>query len=100
MLMEVNEGLKLGSENEQQGENKPNVPTGNDCRTTEHAANMVKMRSVKAGRLIFDLWYEPAQTSPRVSTHIPSRPLASNESPNSSSHMYGTFPSTRVGLDD
>lgn len=74
---------------------------GDDSCTKEHALDMVKIRSVEAGRFVFDLWYEPARTLPRPSTDTPQHPLASDGSASPfSSDPYIPIPSTQVELGD
>lgn len=98
MIMEVDEDSMFGSKIEQRNEDISNTSMDDQCCTGEHATNMVKIRSVKAGRLAFDLLYEHAETPLRLPTNTPSQPLASNESPSSPSDLYGT-PPTQMGLD-
>jgi hypothetical protein len=96
MIIKVNDRSKLSPDNEQWGEDLLNTPMEDKCCTGEHATNMVQIRSVRAGRLVFDLWYERAQTPLQVSTSTSRQPLASNRSANSaSSDLYGTFSSTQ-----
>jgi hypothetical protein len=97
MIMEVDEGPTLGPNNEQHGKDISNTITDDTYCTGEDATNMVKIRSVEAGRLVFDLWYEAAQVPPQLCTYVPSQPLASDGAPSSPSDLYGTFPSTQVG---
>jgi hypothetical protein len=96
-IMEVDEGPTLGPDNEQHGKDISNTITDDTYCTGEDATNMVKIRSVEAGRLVFDLWYEAAQVPPQLCTYVPSQPLASDGAPSSPSDLYGTFPSTQVG---
>jgi mitotic spindle assembly checkpoint protein MAD2B len=97
MIMEVDDGSRFSPDNEEE----PNTHPGDDPCTEEHAVDMVKIRSVEAGRFVFDLWYEPARTLPRPSTDTPHHPLASDGSASSSSSdPYIPFPSTRVELKD
>jgi mitotic spindle assembly checkpoint protein MAD2B len=101
IMVEMDEVSALSPDDKQQWENIPNTRTGDDCCTGGHAANMVQIRSVKAGRLVFELWYEPAQALAEPSTSTPGQPMASDESISSSpSDVYGTFPSTQMGLGD
>jgi len=58
--MEVDDRSNISSDDEQPGKDTLNTPTGGDCCTGELAAHMVKIWSVNAGRLDFDLWYEAA----------------------------------------
>lgn len=99
MITEMDEDPTFASDNEQQEKATIKTPTNDKCYTGEHATNMVKIRSVKAGGLAFDLWYEHAQTIPRLSAYTPSQPLASDGAPSSPSDLYGT-PPTQVELDD
>ena len=99
MVMEMDEEPTFDSDNEQQEKATPNTPTDDECCTGEHATNMVKIRSVKAGGLAFDLWYEHAKTIPRLSVYTPGQPLASDGAPSSPSDLYGT-PPAQVRLDD
>jgi hypothetical protein len=100
MIMEVDEGPRLGPDNEQQGKDVSNTITDDRCCTGEDATNMIKIRSVKAGSLVFDLWYEVAQMPPQLSICTPSQPLAFAGAPRSLSDLYSTFPSTQMGFDD
>jgi hypothetical protein len=95
IMVEMDEDSTLSADNKQQWENTPNTRTGDDCCTGGHAANTVKLRSVQAGRLLFELWYEPAPTLAEPSTSTPCQPMASDGPISSSpSDVYGTFPST------
>jgi hypothetical protein len=99
IMVEMDEVSALSPDDKQQWEDIPNTRTDDDCCTGGHAANMVQIRSVKAGRLVFELWYEPAQTLAEPSTSTPGQPMASDGSISSSpSDVYGTFPSTQMGL--
>lgn len=100
MVMEVDEGPMQGPDNEQHGKDISNTITDDTYCTGEDATNMVKIRSVEAGRLVFDLWYEAAQVPTQQCTYVPSQPLTSDGAPSSPSDLYGTFPSTRVGYID
>jgi len=93
MAMETEEDSTLGCEDGQQWENIPKTGTAEDCCREEHTSNSVKIWSVEAGALAFDLWYETARTPPRPLSHTPDQTLASNRSTSpSSSDMYGSFP--------
>ena len=93
MAMETEEDSTLGCEDGQQWENVPKAGTAEDCCRGEHTPNSVKIWSVEAGALAFDLWYETARTPPRLLSHTPNQSLASNRSTSpSSSDMYGSFP--------
>jgi mitotic spindle assembly checkpoint protein MAD2B len=97
MIMEVDDGSRFSSDDEEE----PNTHPGDDSCTKEHAVDMVKIRSVEAGRFVFDLWYEPARTLPLPSTYTPRHHLASDGSASSSSlDPYIPFPSTQVELGD
>jgi hypothetical protein len=56
IMVEMDEGSTLSPDDRQQWENIPNTRTDDDCCTGGHAANMVQIRSVKVGRLVFELW--------------------------------------------
>jgi hypothetical protein len=93
MILETDEDSMLGSDDGQQWENIPKTGTAEDCCRGEHASNSVKIRSVEAGALAFEVWYELARTASRPSSNIPSQTQASHGSTSSSSSdIYGTFP--------
>jgi hypothetical protein len=72
----------------------PNIYTEDNDRSGEHVSNDVKIWSVKAGALVFEVLYEPVRTASRSSSHVPSQPQASDGSTVSSpSDTYGTLPS-------
>lgn len=97
MNMEVDDGSRFSSDNKR----VPDTHADDGSRTKDHAVNMVMIRSMKAGRVVFDSWYEPARTLPRPSTDTPHHPLASDGSASSSSSdPYIPFPSTQVELGD
>lgn len=97
MNMEVDDGSKFSSDNGR----VPDTHAGDGSCTKDHAVNMVKIRSVEAGRFVFDLWYEPARTLPRPSTDTPHHFMASDGSArSSSSDPYTPFPSTQMELKD
>ena len=96
-IIEVDDGSKFSSDNGR----VPNTHADDGSRTKDHAVNMVKIRSVEAGRVVFDLSYEPARTLPGPSTDALHHPLASDRSASSSSSdPYIPFPSTQVELKD
>lgn len=79
----------------------PDTYADNSSCTKYYTVNMVKIRSMKARRVVFDLWYEPARTLPRPSIDTPHHLLASDRSASSSSSdPYIPFPSTQVELGD
>jgi mitotic spindle assembly checkpoint protein MAD2B len=93
MALETDKDSALGSDDRQQWANVPQTGTAEDRCRGEHASNNVKIRSVGAGALAFDLWYETARTPPRPSSHTPNQSLASSRSTGpSSSELYGSFP--------
>ena len=93
MAMETEEDSTLGSDDGQQWENIPKSGTAENCCSEEHALNNVKIWSIEAGALAFELSYETARTPPRPLSHTPNQSLASNRSTSSSSSdMYGSFP--------
>jgi len=97
MITEVDDGSRFSLDNGR----VPDTHADDGSRGKCHDANMVKIRSIKAGRVVFDLWYEPARTLPRPSTDTPHHPLASDGSASSSlSDPYIPFPSTQVELGD
>ena len=97
MNMEAEDGSRFSSDNGR----VPDTHADDGSCTKDHAVNMVKIRSMKAGRVIFDLWYEPARTLLRPSTDTPHHPLVSDGSASSSSSdHYIPFPSTQVELND
>ena len=63
MAMETEEDSTLGSDDGQQWENIPKTGKAEDCCTGEHASNNVRIQSVEAGALAFEVWYEPARTA-------------------------------------
>lgn len=71
------------------------APAQNECCIEKHAAQTIQIRSVKAGRLAFDMWYEPA----KFPTYTSSQPPPSVMARSSPSDMYGT-PPTSIELDD
>ena len=92
MALETDKDPALGSDDRQQWVNVPQTGTAEDRCRGEHASNSVKIWSVEAGALAFDLWYETARTPPRLLSHTPNQSLASNRSTSpSSSDMYGSF---------
>jgi mitotic spindle assembly checkpoint protein MAD2B len=93
MALETDKDSALGSDDRQQWANVPQTGTTEDRCRGEHASDNVKIRSVGAGALAFDLWYETARTPPRPSSHTPNQSLASSRSTSpSSSDLYGSFP--------
>jgi hypothetical protein len=93
MILETDKDSTLGSDDGQQWDNISQTGKAEDCCTGEHASNNVRIRSVEAGALAFEVWYEPARTALRPSSHTPNKSLASNRSTSpSSSDMYGSFP--------
>ena len=77
----------------------PHIYTEDMSRSGEHVINDVKIWSVKAGALVFEVLYEPVRTASRPSSHTPSQPQASSASTGPSpSGIYGTFPSISTDL--
>jgi len=72
----------------------PNIYTEDDLQSREQVSNDVKIWSVKAGALAFEVWYKSARTKTPPSSHTPSQ-LQASEGPimSSPSDIYGTFPS-------
>jgi mitotic spindle assembly checkpoint protein MAD2B len=100
IIIEQDGRSTLGSMNEQRWEVIPNT-CADVSHSKEFASNMVNIRSVKAGGLVFPLWYKSALTPPHPSTYTASQPLVPDGSTSSSSSdLYGTFPSTQTGLDE
>ena len=94
MAMETDGDLALDPDVRRQWDDMPNIYTADIGRSGEHVINDVKIWSVKAGALIFEVLYEPVRTASRPSSHVPSQPQASDKSTISSpSDTYGTFPS-------
>ena len=69
IIIEKDRDSVLGSGNEEQREDIPNHHMGTGYHLGERATNMVKIRSVQAGRLVFALWREPAQTPSQPPTY-------------------------------
>jgi mitotic spindle assembly checkpoint protein MAD2B len=98
IIIEEDESPMLDSVNKQQWEDMPNTRTDDDCHSGEYTANMVKISSVQAGRLVFALWYESPRTLSHTSTYTPDQLLASDGLTGSpSTDAYGTFPLTQNG---
>lgn len=95
IAMEVDEDPAFHSYDKEQRNDISTAPTENKCCIEKHATQMVQIRSVKAGKLAFDLWYEPA----KFPTYISSQPSPSGMACSSPSDMYGTSP-TSTELDD
>jgi hypothetical protein len=69
------------------------------CRSGEQVSNDVKIWSVKASALVFEVLYESARTASPPSSHTPSQPQVSDGLTISSpSDTYGTFPSIQTDL--
>jgi mitotic spindle assembly checkpoint protein MAD2B len=97
LILETDEDSVLGSDVGQQWENIPKIGTAEDRCGGEHASNDVRIRSVEAGALAFEVWYEPVWTASRLSPNIPSQTQASHGSAtSSSSDIYGTSPSSQT----
>ena len=77
-IVEVDGDSTPGFGNEKRGED---ISMDDKSCIREHATNMVKIRSMKAGRLAFHLGYEHAQTTPQLSVHTPIQPLVSDGVP-------------------
>jgi hypothetical protein len=96
MALENDKDSALGSDDRQQWVNVPQTGTAEDRCRGEHASNNVRIRSVEAGALAFEVWYGPVWTASRPSSDIPSQTQASHGSiTSSSSDIYGTFPSSQ-----
>jgi hypothetical protein len=86
----------LDSVNEQQWVDIPRTRMDGDYHGGECAENMVKIGGVRAGGLVFTLWYEPARTPSQQSTYTPDHSLESGRlTGSSSSDIFGTFPFTQ-----
>jgi hypothetical protein len=97
MILETDKDSALGSDDGQQWDNIPQTGKSEDCCTGEHASNNVRIWSVEAGALAFEVWYRPVWTASRPSSDIPSQTQASHGSTtSSSSDIYGTFPSSQM----
>jgi hypothetical protein len=97
MALETDKDPALGSDDRQQWVNAPQTGTAEDRCRGEHASNNVRIRSVEANALAFEVWYEPVWTASRLSPNIPSQTQASHGSTtSSSSDIYGTFPSSQT----
>ena len=97
MILETDKDSTLGSDDGQQWDNVSQTGKAEDCCTGEHASNNVRIRSVEAGALAFEVWYELVRTASRPSSNIPSQAQASHGSTtSSSSDIYGTFPSSQT----
>jgi hypothetical protein len=95
IFIEKDRDSVLCSGNEEQWKDIPNPHMGTGHHVGERATNMVKIRSVQTGRLVFALWYEPAQTPSQLPTYTSGRPVAPDgSSSHALSDMYGTFPSS------
>jgi hypothetical protein len=55
MILETDEDSALGSDDGQQWEDIPKTGKAEDCCTGEHASNNVRIRSVEAGALAFEV---------------------------------------------
>jgi mitotic spindle assembly checkpoint protein MAD2B len=97
MALETDKDSALGSDDRQQWVNVPQTGTVEDRCRGEHASNNVRIRSVEAGALAFEVWYRLFRTASRPSSDIPSQTQASHGSTtSSSSDIYGTFPSSQT----
>jgi mitotic spindle assembly checkpoint protein MAD2B len=93
IVMDTDKDSALGAGDILEWKTIPKTGTVENCCSGEHALNNVKIWSVEAGALAFELWYETARTPPRPSSHTPNQSLASNRSASPpSSDMYGNFP--------
>jgi len=71
-----------------------NIYTEDNRQSGEQVSNDVRIWSVEAGALAFEVWYESAYTASPLSSHVPSQLQASDGSTISlPSDTYGTFPS-------
>jgi mitotic spindle assembly checkpoint protein MAD2B len=96
MALENDKDSALGSDDGQQWVNVPQTGTAEDRCRGEHSSNNVRIWSVEAGALAFEVWYGLFWTASRPSSDIPSQTQASHGSTTSSSHIYGTFPSSQM----
>jgi hypothetical protein len=90
MIIDTDKDSALGADDKLQWETILKTGTTENCCSGEHALNNVKIWSVEAGALAFDLWYELARTPPLSLSHTPSQDRSTNSSP---SDIYGTFSS-------
>ena len=94
MAMETDDDSALDPDVRRQWDDMPNIYTEDNGRSGEQVSNDVKIWSVKAGALVFEVLYESARTASPPSSHTPSQPQVSDGSTSSSpSDTYGTFPS-------
>jgi hypothetical protein len=92
MAMETDENSSLDPDVRRQWEDMPNVYAEDISRSGEHVIDNVKIWSVNAGALVFEVLYQPVRTASRLSPHVPSQPQASDGSTISSpSDTHGTF---------
>lgn len=95
VVIEPDDASALDPDVRRQWVDIPNIYTEDDLQSREQVSNDVKIWSVKAGALAFEVWYKSARTTLPPSPHIPSQLQASNGSTISSpSDIYGTFPSS------
>jgi hypothetical protein len=93
-VIETDDDSALDPDVRRQWDNMPNIYTEDSRQSGEQVSNDVKIWSVKAGALAFEVWYESARTASPPSSHTPSQPQASDGSTISTpSDTYGTFPS-------
>ena len=90
MILKTDEDSMLGSDDGQQWENIPKTGTADDCCRGEHTSNSVKIRSVGAGALAFEVWYELVRTASRPSSNIPGQTQASHGSTTSAVHKQAS----------
>jgi hypothetical protein len=97
--METDVDSALDPDVRRQWEHMPNNYTEDNGRSVEQVSDDVKIWSVRAGALVFEVWYESARTASPPSSHTPSQPPASSASTGPSpSGIYGSFPSISTDL--
>lgn len=93
-VIETDDDSALDPDVRRQWDDMPNIYTEDNRQSGEQVSNDVKIWSVKAGALAFEVWYESAHTVSPPSSYTPSQPQASDGLTDSSpSDTYGTFPS-------
>jgi mitotic spindle assembly checkpoint protein MAD2B len=98
-VIETDDASALDPDVRRQWDDVPNIHTEDDLQSGEQISNDVKIWSVKAGVLAFEVWYKSARTASPPSSHTPSQLQASEGSIISSpSDTYGTFPSIQTDL--
>lgn len=90
IAMDVDEDPASHSCNKEQCNDISPAPAQNECCIEKHAAQTIQIRSVKAGRLAFDMWYEPA----KFPAYASSPPSPSGKACSFPSDIYGTPPTS------